>query len=168
MSQSQYDSKDDAFFAAVGRLALGWGMIDSCLEVMCLIIFNDFGGRKIEDEIPWSLSRKIKFLRRCFSTIELFKPVAPILLPLLVKAAAGMEKRHDVVHGVLLSSPEPGLPTQMGRFLRSLRAPYDHRFAITTDEILRDALAANDLGGRLLNLALALGQIVSSRAQKGD
>jgi hypothetical protein len=167
MPQSQYDSADDAFFAAVGRLALAWGMIDSCLEVLCLVIFNDFGGRGIERELPWSLSRKIKFLRRCFAHIEIFKGGANAAVPLLDRASEGVQVRHDIIHGVLLSSPAPGQPTKMARLLRAIQ-PYNRTFSITTDQILAHAKDATDLGGRLMNVALGLAEFARTRTEKGN
>lgn len=157
MTNSPYESNDEAFFAAVGRLALAWGMIDAGLTVLVNVVYTRYEGQKIEDEIPWSLTRKIRFLRRCFSRIEIFKPSAQIFMPILNEVSKASETRHDIIHGILLSIPEAAESTQMARFLRGQR-PGHRAFSISTAEILESAKSARDLGGRIVNVTLALGE----------
>jgi hypothetical protein len=157
MGQSPLDSTDEAFFAAVGRLTLAWGVIDSALEVMVLIIHTGFEGRKIEREAPMSLSRKIIYLKKCFSRIAELRPVKEILIPLFEEVREGSEMRHNIIHGFLLSIPD-GTVTKMARMLRGARQP-NKRFSISTAEILKSAAAMRDLAGRLTNVTIALGEL---------
>lgn len=64
MSESPFDSDDDAFFAAIGRFTLAWGLIDTVLEVLVQVVYHRFGGRHVDAEAPRSLSRKIRFFAR--------------------------------------------------------------------------------------------------------
>ena len=164
MLGSPLDSTDEAFFAAVGRLALAWGIIDSALEVMVLMIHAGFGGSKIERDAPMSLSRKVDYLKKCVSRIDELKPAKEILVPLFNEVRDESEMRHDIIHGILLSIPD-GTVTKMARMLRNTQKP-QKRFSISTAEILKNAAAMRDLGGRLTNVTIALGEF--PRPNKAD
>jgi hypothetical protein len=155
-----YDSNDETFFVAVGRLALAWGLIDSALAALVKIIHTHFGGQKIERDIPESLSRKIDYLRRSFSRTEALKPIAHMIRPTLTEISKASETRHDIIHGILLSAPEATQSTQMVRFLRRKRSTHKI-FSISTPEILVHAEGARNLGTYVVNFVNALGEFLS-------
>ena len=54
-----YNSNDEAFFAAVGRLALAWGLIDSALATLVKIIYIRFDKQKVERDMPRASAAKL-------------------------------------------------------------------------------------------------------------
>lgn len=155
-----YNSNDEAFFAAVGRLALAWGLIHSALATLVKITYIRFEGNKIEREMPDSLSRKIDYLRKSFSRTEVLKPIAHMIKPTLTEISRSSETRHDIIHGILLSVPETAQSTHMARFIRR-RKPARKKFSISTPEILASAEAALNLGTYVVNFGNALGEFIS-------
>src|SRR5947207_15346437 len=132
---------DEEFFAAIGRLAISWSHIDTGLDFMIAVIYHNLGGHEIEEK-PWSLSRKLKFLRKCFSRFESLARLKEICYPLLDEIAAASDMRQKIIHGFIISHQEGTGEATMIQLLRG-GAPNEHiQFTVTALDILRAASAA--------------------------
>ena len=131
---------------AVGQMVLSWSFVEVSLDQWVAIIYQGVGGRNLAEEIPRALTRKIKFLRRCFRNIAALDPFAEEATKLLDRAKEISEIRHTVVHGYI-SKYEPH--TQTVTFVK-LDAEKDihRRFEIplTFPQLL-------DAGGKCLDLS---------------
>ncbi len=94
-------------------------------------------------------------------------PVKEVMLPIFNEVATASEIRHDLIHGMLLSIPEEAKITEMARLLRNTKHPHK-KFSVTTVQILASATAARDLGGRLLNVTIALDEVIKRLTKKRE
>ena len=85
--------------SSIGFLILNWAMIEACLDFNTAIIFHAAGGKHIDREIPMALKSKLKFLRRCFSQIDMLHPFADEAIGYLSRVQDLSQTRHAVVHG---------------------------------------------------------------------
>ncbi len=79
--------EDEFLFSSIGRLKmhlLGW-CHEFALDAIILIIHHRVGGKSIEQEMPWSLSRKVKYIRKCFSKLDPLKPKCSDVLGMNVR-----------------------------------------------------------------------------------
>lgn len=65
----------------------------------------------------------------------------------------------------MLSIPEAEQSTQMARFLRKRGRK---AFSISTAEILESARLARDLGGRIINVTLGLGEFIFPGTEENE
>lgn len=136
------------------------------------MLHHNLNGRQFEREIPWSLSRKLQYVRKCFNGLKqhgkAFQELAPIIERLTAEIEAASEFRHDLVHGFSLDHEEGASKVEMYRLLRG-EIPYARKkFTVTTLQILEQAALASKLGGRALKLALGLQQLIKMAGEKQD
>jgi hypothetical protein len=69
-------TSDDAgpIQAAIGDFMMAFNLAESLLDILVAISYHEAGGNKIEPEIPFKLSRKLKFAGKAFRRL---KPLAP-------------------------------------------------------------------------------------------
>ncbi len=86
----------------IGMITRQWAVMEASLDISALILFHDFGGKAIENELPRALARKIAFLRKAISKsptlVKLHGPVSD----LLKCVSEAKQFRHDCVHGISL------------------------------------------------------------------
>ena len=131
---------------SVGQLVLSWSVVEVSLDQWVAIIYQGVGGKQIEREMPRALSRKIKFLRRCFKSILALEPFAEEATNLLGRAKELSSIRHTVVHGYV-SKYDPD--TQTATFVKLDAGKEIHQINITPltfDQLL-------GAGGKCLNLS---------------
>jgi hypothetical protein len=101
---------DEAFFSALGRLTISWAQIELGIDLTVTILHYSLNGQELEREMPWSLKRKLKYMRRCFNGLRIhgkaFELLAPTIEALAGEIDAASEFRHDLLHGFALSHPE--------------------------------------------------------------
>jgi hypothetical protein len=142
---------DEEFFGAIGRLTISWAHIETGIDFIVAVVYHDLGGDEIEEK-PWSLARKLKFLRKCFSKFPALEPLREVGFPLFTEIADALEMRQNIIHGFVLDHPEGSGEATMVRLLRG-GAPNAHiKFSVTTAEILRAAIEANKLARRALGI----------------
>ena len=93
----------DAIYRAIGFVVIQWGLAEQSLEMLVVLLFNSFGGKKLAKRIPVLLSHKLNFVRQCLAS-------APRLAKYRVdgEALAGQFEslsatRNDLVHGAICS-----------------------------------------------------------------
>jgi hypothetical protein len=99
---------NERFFAALGRIAFLWAGIESSLDLSMALIHQKLGGDKIEPVLPFSLSNKIKFLRKAFKTIPaLFKGRAA-WIQVLTNVQRQSVTRNRLIHSFAITDFEGG------------------------------------------------------------
>jgi histidinol dehydrogenase len=71
-------------------------------------------------------------------------------MKLLNRIQTAAQTRHDIIHGVVIEKVERSGEATMVRVIRSRDGIEKRRFQVTTEDIFRAALEAQDLGGRVL------------------
>jgi hypothetical protein len=157
MKRIPYTTPADEFlFASIGRLTIAWAFIEIALDHMVFIIHHHIGGKDIEREMPWSLSRKVRYLRKCFNKLAPLAPYRDGAIALLGEVTQLSVMRQDIIHGVTTDHPEGATQIKMLRLIRG-GDTYEHReISVSSLEILESAADANNLGNRLLKFALPL------------
>jgi hypothetical protein len=142
---------DQEFFAAIGRLTISWGHLELGLDCMVDILYRGFKENTIEPEIPRSLQRKITFLRSSWKRQPIGADGVNGYLMFLDRVQTAAQTRHDIIHGVVIEQIERSGEAVMVRAVRKRNGEFEtRRFHITTEDILRAALEAQDLAGRVL------------------
>ncbi|MDH5573200.1 MAG: hypothetical protein OEY89_15670 [Gammaproteobacteria bacterium] len=104
MTDKENDADDndlDTLYRAVGFIVVQWGQAEQTLDMIVAIIFQDFGGNKIEKQIPIMLKQKIKYLRKCFNKIPDISDCKTTGNELLDQFKKLSEKRNEIIHGAV-------------------------------------------------------------------
>jgi hypothetical protein len=158
---------DESFFAAVGRLTLSWGHIEAAIDYFVMILHWSFGGHQIERVMPWSLQRKIDYIKKYFRKGYPSYPATERICQLMDQIAIASETRHDLIHGFVIEHPDGKSEAKLIRHLRQRDEKFRTKeIHVTTEIILRHAVDANKLGSRLLRLVEGL--IGTLTANDGD
>lgn len=157
MSEATGSTKyDTEFFAAIGRLAVSWARIECGIDFAVQVIHHHQGGAEVvEPEAPWSLDRKLKYLRRAFNKIEEFNAAKDIIGSLTDDIRVASERRQDMLHGFVLHNQDGATGIRMARLLRGGEPFANKRFEVTTDEINKWANEASLLGTRANDIGAA-------------
>src|SRR5581483_10733621 len=97
--------------------------LESGIDFTILVLHHNLGGRSVEPVLPWSLNRKIKYIRRVArmlktygEALEVFETGVSALMDEIERAS---EFRHDMLHGFALEYAEGSGEAKMSRFLRA-------------------------------------------------
>lgn len=92
-----------ALYGVVGKIAVHWAILEFNLDCSSSLLFEFGGGNEFESQIPLSLKRKLKFLKKVLKKNQ--------ALADLTDAATGVydlildmsDLRHFVIHGYIAS-----------------------------------------------------------------
>jgi hypothetical protein len=157
---------DEEFFGAIGRLTISWGHLELGLDCIVHILYHGFKGNTIEREIPRNLQRKITFLRSSWNSQPIGADGISGYMKLLNRIQTAAQTRHDIIHGVVIEQVERSGEATMVRVIRSRDGIEKRRFQATTEDILRAALEAQDLGGRVLYWVDEVNTLIQNAAQE--
>ena len=171
---TDYTTKEDEeFFAAIGRLTISWAQIELGLDCTVNIIHQFLNGKTIDPKAPrTSLYRKTRYIRKWIKTLPesittgaaIFVEAAPRLMDQIDAAA---EKRHDLIHGVVIKHEEGSGEADMARLIHSATKPIERKyFTVTTTQILQQAVDAGKLGHRSLFLGTELQNMIIALANQ--
>jgi hypothetical protein len=158
-------AEDEAFFGAIGRLAISWAQIELGLDCAIDIIHRFLGGQKIQQIPPkTSLFRKLQYIREWTPNVP--EPTfCTSARKLLDQIEAASETRHDIIHGIIIEHVEGSGEAQMVRLIHNTQPISKKRFAVTTNQILQAAVDASELGRRSLTLGTGLQDLVPVLAE---
>jgi len=88
-------------YMTVGHMVIMWALAEHALDQCIAVVFHACGGKHIDDRIPVSLKRKVKFLRRAFNQLPLLVPRREGALKLLARVTEIAPRRNELVHGAL-------------------------------------------------------------------
>ena len=141
--------------AAIGLIVLNWGIAEHMLDGCVKIVFDNYGGNKVEEDLPRMLGRKTDFLRKCAKLPQLAK-FKQTTTDIIDKFDSLAEQRHNLIHGAITS-----LTPQNGRFefrkfdikKQQITVHHSHLDHVSFDILVGEIL---DLGGKTGDLGLAL------------
>lgn len=58
-----------AYFSAIGRIIVAWGMLEAQFNMNVLMLFEGLGGKSLAKQRPRALGRKIDFWNTCFQNL---------------------------------------------------------------------------------------------------
>jgi len=90
-----------SLFSGVGMIVMNFAFVENALDAWTALAYHDFGGSRIEKEMPRQFGRKVTFLRKCFSRLDGLKPFSQEALAIVNRARELSDTRHYVAHGVL-------------------------------------------------------------------
>jgi len=147
---------DEAFFAAIGRLALSWAHVEAGIDIT-ISVARYLGGAKVQSDVPRiGLTRKLSYIRNWLKTVP--EPIfCAAVEALIADIENGAELRHDLIHGIVIEQAEGSGEAEMIRIIGTAASPYRQKqYKVTTVEILRAAGDANKLATRSLRLGTLL------------
>jgi len=147
-------SEDDAFFGAIGRFTVSWAWLELGLDLSVHVIHRHLQGNRIDREPPWSLDRKLRYLRRAVSKIPQLAEYRGRLAALIEDVAHIAEARNDLIHGSIVDQSD-GRCTIMARLERGTKPatkPATKYFTTDAITITQAAIIANKLAGQSLSL----------------
>jgi hypothetical protein len=101
------DPPDDLkqLYCAIGRLVTNWALVEYTLDMCIAIIFSSYWGSELNNyEMPVTLKKKIIFWRKALKNIDSLLPFKDEGLELITKVSNLKNKRHDMVHSILIDS----------------------------------------------------------------
>ncbi len=144
---------------AIGFVVVNWALAEQSLDFTVETIYSKCAGNTIEKQLPRSFQRKVKFLRKAFSTSVALHVYAKDGNKLLDRMEPLAQQRHDLVHGVVVS-----IESVNGRF------PIDKLDYKAQEHIMRriefDPKAYDSLVQELLNLGKDLTLFGSTLVQR--
>ena len=101
-------SEADEFRAlcmAIGFVVVNWAVIEQQIDNLVNVAFINCGGKALRKsgDIPRSLKQKTDFLQDCFKKLLPLQPFADEGRDLLGRVNSLSTKRHDLVHGAVMS-----------------------------------------------------------------
>jgi hypothetical protein len=145
--------EDEALFSALGRHTLSWSFIEAATEYMVFAIHTWGSGHTIEKEMPWSLERKLTYLRKAFRRLPRLISFSEAAFPILNDIKSASDIRHDLIHGIATEHIEGANEIRMTRILRGKTTRTLKEFSVSTTEILQAAVEAQKIGSKSLYLA---------------
>ena len=151
------DDRDGAtinFLMAIGTLTRSWAILEVMVNLLIALIFKFMDGRKIEPVAPYSLRRKIEFLKRAFRNLAPLTAQQHNALPLLNEIRVASNFRHAIIHGIAIDDLSEK-DVHMKRLLRGTDRLLDHKeITVSTKDILFNASEVSNLAARVHNLLL--------------
>lgn len=156
------DAENEDFRAlcmAVGFIVLNWALAEQQIDILVNIAFRHAGGRTIrkDGDIPRSLNQKIRFLDKCFTDLELFKPFAKDGCALLRRVSDLSYKRHDLVHGALENLEHVNGAFQFKKIKYEKDGHSVASFTFSPDDFSKFETSLGDLLTELITFSLRLG-----------
>jgi hypothetical protein len=87
----------------IGFVVVNWALAEQSLDFTVETIYSKCAGNSMEKELPRSFQKKVKFLRKAFRTSVALQTYADDGNRLLDRMEALATRRHDLVHGVVVS-----------------------------------------------------------------
>lgn len=150
---------DEALFAAFGRATISWGHIEYALDVFVMILHWRLGGQQtVERIIPWSLSRKLDYIKRYFRKHYPSYPATKQICDLMDQISSASESRHDLLHGFVIEHAEGASEAKLVRLLRDSGGglPRERHITVTTTTVLQNAIDPAKLGAKLIHMVNSL------------
>jgi hypothetical protein len=90
-------------YAATGELVFSWAIVETALNYWLAVIYQRAGGKHLKKgkEIPFGLTKKLRFLNHCFNQIEALEPFLKEAKSILSRAKIISRTRDMVVHGTI-------------------------------------------------------------------
>jgi hypothetical protein len=101
---------EPSFYEALGRFTATWAYLELGVDGACVSIFHRFGGKTISPNIPYSLDKKIEYLRKALKKLPDLSPFSERCATAVEILASLRTDRHDFIHGLHGSLNSKGEP----------------------------------------------------------
>jgi len=99
----------DEYLMALGRLAIEWASLEQFIDGLCVVAFNQLGGRQqLNEPLPRSFGRKVRFLRKAFTKLAALSRWKKEALALLTSLPVLSAQRHRLIHAAPYAWDEGG------------------------------------------------------------
>lgn len=156
MNIDPHPALEEEFLAAIGRLTISWAQLELGLDCAINSIHRGFRGDQIEPEMPRALRRRLRYLRAAFNSIPELVDLRTGFLTLAAAIEDASETRHDIIHGVIRNRVVNGgvFTVEMVRLLRASNAFEQKPFSVTTVDVLKAAVIADNLADQSIDIGL--------------
>jgi hypothetical protein len=152
--------EEEQFYGAIGRLTISWAHLELGIDISVMMIHHFLNGQTITREAPRSLQPKLKYLRKAARELPQFSLYQTYIGDLATAIEAASEKRHDIIHGFIVSHEVASGEAKMIRLLRTRYTLEQKTIEVDTNQVLEATILINDLAFRTL--------VVSCRGAYGD
>jgi hypothetical protein len=136
-----YDGPED-FYASIGKFAISWAYVEFGLDWLIRHVLHQLDGSKhVEPDMPASLQRKLKYLRKAFRTLPRLATFKDRFEKMADKIRDASDERHDLIHGFIVS--QEGEKAVMARIVPGTEMP--KLFPVTSVSFLRAAVRADEI-----------------------
>jgi hypothetical protein len=137
----------------IGQIIVPFAQLEASLDAIIAIIYQTAGGKKIEKELPSSLTRRTKFLKKCLRKIPILESFKDEGLELMKAITKEADMRNHVTHGYFSHwNAEKMLATfTMLSTKKDKQMHTELVYRYTVQELL-------DSGGRILDIATRMGK----------
>jgi len=142
---------DERFFGAIGRFTVSWAWLELGLDISVSVIHRHLNGEAIQSEAPWSLQRKLDYLRAAPKKLLPLASYRQRITALADAVELMLETRHDIIHGCIIEHTEGTGSAVMAR-LRRGEGSKPKAFAASADDVLNVAILADKIAGQSLEL----------------
>jgi hypothetical protein len=133
---------DDELYSALGKLTISWAYVEFGLDWLIREIHRPLNGSQlVQADVPLSLQRKLKYLRRAFKQIEILASFRERFDKIADQIREASDERHDLIHGFIVS--QQGDKAVMVRLVPGLEKP--KLFAVDSLSILKAAVRADSI-----------------------
>jgi hypothetical protein len=144
MPEDYTSPEDEAFFGAIGRLAVSWAHLEIGLDWLVRTIHHDLRGRELIEGIePIPLKRKLDYLGKAFRLLPELAAFKDRFPPMAEQIRAASVVRHDVIHGFVVQQVAGSGEAIMVRLMPDRKSAKP--FSVTTESILRAAVRTNKI-----------------------
>lgn len=157
--------RDEALYAAIGRLVLSWGLVEAGVDAM-VDITRRLEGKNAKH--PRALKQKLEFLAAYFANLPIPEDSLAGYASLLRRIGALAEIRHDIVHGFAIEHGENTGQVSMVRLQFVDGKIVKKPVSINTLVILKAAQEANELSGKALFFANTFYDLVEGMLKSGE
>ena len=136
-----YDGAEE-FYSAIGKLTISWAYTEMGLDWLIREIHEPLGGQQhIEPDIPISLQRKLRYLRRAFKALPRLSSFQARFHKIADDIQTASVERHDLIHGFIIS--QEGHRAVMARIVPGVEKP--KLFPVDSLMILKAAVRADQI-----------------------
>lgn len=143
-------SRDEAFFAAIGRLAISWAHLEtgvtSMVQVMHSVSCDDT--KDYKSILNGSMSRKIKYIRTASEGLGLDDTSTASFSSFLKKLSEARDRRNSIFHGPIIAYSEGHGRASFARIGKKERNILPQSFSMQTRDILEAAIKIGELSDR--------------------
>jgi hypothetical protein len=146
----------EEFYAAIGRFVFVWAGLETCLDLLLLMLIPEGEIADRRAKLPHQLGGKIALIRSEIKNLPNAQQI--VITEALDEISAYADTRHDFVHGSVISHfvEQGAITVTLGRLLQPSRRPRRKPVTVTPPEINAISDRIDALGDRLLDLAEAL------------
>jgi hypothetical protein len=146
------DPKDIMFYAAIGRLTVAWANVEAGLDMLIDVIHRHLDGKRVDEERPRSLQRKLSYMKDYLTVIGLDDQGSKPYRALLTEIKVQSDFRHDIIHGFVTEMAVGSGEAKLLRFLHQKERFHQKTIEVDTAKIMKAARDAESIGRQTIGI----------------